>query len=72
MRSDLEVARRKVETLESLLKQTKDSSNTKIIQLYEREIKVEELELQSKQTNNKLNLLQQNHGLQLEELTLEK
>jgi|JI6StandDraft_1071083.scaffolds.fasta_scaffold10071_7 hypothetical protein len=66
MRSDLEVARRKVETLESLLKQTKDSSNTKIIQLYEREIKVEELELQSKQTNNKLNLLQQNHGLQLE------
>lgn len=66
MRSDLEVARRKVETLESLLKQTKDSSNTKIIQLYEREIKVEELELKSKQTNNKLNLLQQNHGLQLE------
>lgn len=31
--------------MEALLKQIKESSNSKIIQLYEREIKVEELEL---------------------------
>lgn len=72
LQSDLAVAQKKVDTLETLLRQTKDTNNAKIIQLYEREIKVEELELQSKQSTTKLSLLQQNHGLQLEQLTLEK
>lgn len=42
-KSELEVAQRKVDTLESLLKQNKEHNNAKIIELYEREIKVEEL-----------------------------
>lgn len=71
-KGELEVAQRKVDTLEALLKQNKEHSNAKIIELYEREIKVEELELQSKQASNKLNMLQQNHNIMLEEIKLEK
>lgn len=53
-RNEIEIANKKVSTYEKLMKESKQNTNAKIIQLYERQIKVEELEMLSKENRDKL------------------
>lgn len=41
------------------------------MELYQREIKVEELELETKTNNNKMNQIKQSHNMALEQMSLE-
>lgn len=71
-KNQMEVANRKVSTYERLMKESKENTNAKIIELYEREIKVEELEMISNENRDKLKSAQEGHNILIDEMRLEK
>lgn len=71
-KNQMEVANHKVSTYERLMKESKENTNAKIIELYEREIKVEELEMISNENRDKLKSAQEGHNILIDEMRLEK
>ena len=70
--NELEVAARRKVEIERLLRQTKENMHKKIGELYERELKVQELEMNSKQDGERLKQAHESTNLLLEEMRQEK
>ena len=54
------------------MKESKQNTNKKLIDLYERELKVQELELMSKENSDDLKTAHNSHNILLDELRIEK
>jgi hypothetical protein len=70
--NELEVSGRKVVAFERLLRETKENMHIKIGELYERELKVEELEMNSKENGERLKQAHESTNLLIEEMRQEK